>query len=166
MSGTCIVCLGDLGDGFSDSLGVSTPSAKSPPHDNDGDPVTTPTNPESANEDTNQTELIAHLKPCGHNLHNDCLTPWVERANSCPICRARFYTVELSRKVGGTKWHSFLTLRMKLTGSLQEMSLLRTPSRIDPKLQTSTLQCSWKRWKILMIQSHAKYVRKTITRMF
>lgn len=46
-------------------------------------------------------ETIAHLLPCRHDLHNSCLKPWVERANSCPICRATFSMVELSRTVGG-----------------------------------------------------------------
>lgn len=109
MSGTCIVCLGDLGDGSCDPAVVSALSAKSQIQASDAEPVTTASNPESAGENKNDTELIAHLKPCGHNLHNDCLTPWVERANSCPICRARFYTVELSKKVGGMNQHSFLT---------------------------------------------------------
>ncbi|KAF7504066.1 hypothetical protein GJ744_002831 [Endocarpon pusillum] len=102
MSGTCIVCLGDLGDGSTDPQGHYTPSAKSPIREGDAESVTTASlNRENANQNENNTELIAHLKPCGHNLHNDCLTPWVERANSCPICRARFYTVGLSTKVGG-----------------------------------------------------------------
>ncbi|KAM0716588.1 hypothetical protein Q7P37_008033 [Cladosporium fusiforme] len=45
-------------------------------------------------------EIIAHLLPCGHDLHNACLKPWVERANSCPICRAKFNSVELSQAIG------------------------------------------------------------------
>jgi hypothetical protein len=44
---------------------------------------------------------IAHLIPCGHNLHNNCLKPWVERANSCPICRQSFNVVELTGTIGG-----------------------------------------------------------------
>jgi hypothetical protein len=41
-------------------------------------------------------EIVAHLLPCGHDLHNACLKPWVERANSCPICRAKFNSIDPS----------------------------------------------------------------------
>lgn len=51
--------------------------------------------------DDQASEMIAHLLPCAHNLHDDCLKPWVERANSCPICRQNFNKVELSTKIGG-----------------------------------------------------------------
>lgn len=112
MSGTCIVCLGDLGDGPDALAGLSPKSAKSPPPASEGDQVTTTFNLEATEVHANETEKIAHLKPCGHNLHNDCLKPWVERANSCPICRAKFYTVELSNKVGGETYHSSLTPMM------------------------------------------------------
>lgn len=99
MPDTCIVCLGDLGGSENelptnlvtlqveseDAKGRLLHSSSQPTHDI-GDPV---------------TEMIAHLLPCGHNLHNDCLKPWVERANSCPICRRSFNLVELSLTIGG-----------------------------------------------------------------
>ena len=52
-------------------------------------------------------EIVAHLLPCGHDLHNACLKPWVERANSCPICRAKFNTVELRQAIGGPMIDSY-----------------------------------------------------------
>ena len=27
------------------------------------------------------------LMPCNHHFHNDCLIPWLNERNSCPICR-------------------------------------------------------------------------------
>jgi len=32
---------------------------------------------------------IKHL-PCNHEFHPDCITPWLETNNSCPICRQTF----------------------------------------------------------------------------
>lgn len=52
-------------------------------------------------------ETIAHLLPCKHDLHNACLKPWVERANSCPICRTAFNMVELSCAIGGPVIESY-----------------------------------------------------------
>ncbi|KAJ5785377.1 uncharacterized protein N7503_010589 [Penicillium pulvis] len=94
MSDTCIVCLGDLGESASD------PAEPVPrPHLHDAITVK-----EGLDEDPGQ---IAQLLPCGHILHNNCLKPWVERANSCPICRRSFNMVELSDRPGGQVTSSY-----------------------------------------------------------
>lgn len=94
MSDTCIVCLGDLGESASDSLVEPVPRPDSRHASND-DKVKADG---LVDEDPGQ---IAQLLPCGHILHNNCLKPWVERANSCPICRRSFNMVELSDRPGG-----------------------------------------------------------------
>lgn len=45
--------------------------------------------------------VIACLVPCTHTFHDSCLRSWVERANSCPICRESFTSVNLALTVGG-----------------------------------------------------------------
>ena len=107
MSDTCIVCLGDLGESASDPLEpVPVPSldtsALQDGHviidgDGDGDGLKAKSDG-LVEEDPGE---IAQLLPCGHILHNNCLKPWVERANSCPICRRNFNMVELSDRIGG-----------------------------------------------------------------
>ncbi|SLM36616.1 Zinc finger, RING/FYVE/PHD-type [Lasallia pustulata] len=99
MSETCIVCLGDLGESANE---LPHPIAQAIKAEDAADGETAQDLPPfSPRDDSNDSDLIAHLLPCGHNLHNDCLKPWVERANSCPICRQSFNEVELSLKVGG-----------------------------------------------------------------
>jgi len=119
MSDTCIVCLGDLGESASIDhplLPVPTPGIDDVTKtdgtsgcdrnddDDDGDG-------RSSNEDAGQ---IAQLLPCGHILHNNCLKPWVERANSCPICRQSFNVVQLSEQPGGM-FCSFIVIVLWVT---------------------------------------------------
>ena len=98
MSDTCIVCLGDLES--ANALPHPLVGAVKLEDDDHGGPVPSTLGPPKIS-DNNQNEMIAHLLPCGHDLHNECLKPWVERANSCPICRQSFNQVDLSNKVGG-----------------------------------------------------------------
>lgn len=104
MSDTCIVCLGDLSNGYGD-VPASRTVAESPSSNHiDGASNTSidlVSGKAAQDGEDNGAELIAHLRPCGHFLHNECLTPWVERANSCPICRATFHRVELVRTING-----------------------------------------------------------------
>lgn len=102
MSDTCIVCLGDLGESASDPLEpVTSPdisALKDVDIDGNVDVKVKVKVDGPVDEDPGE---IAQLLPCGHILHNNCLKPWVERANSCPICRRNFNMVELSDRVGG-----------------------------------------------------------------
>ncbi|KAE8154740.1 hypothetical protein BDV25DRAFT_147356 [Aspergillus avenaceus] len=100
MSDTCIVCLGDLGESASDPLAVAAEAAPRLDAQVNGRSTDTSVKVDGVDgsEDTGQ---IAQLLPCGHILHNNCLKPWVERANSCPICRRSFNVVELSDRIGG-----------------------------------------------------------------
>ncbi len=98
MSETCIVCLGDL-ESANALPHPLVPGIKSEDDGNVGLPPSATRSP--LTPDDREQEMIAHLLPCGHDLHNECLKPWVERANSCPICRQSFNQVELIVNVGG-----------------------------------------------------------------
>lgn len=50
---------------------------------------------------TGEYDPVARLVPCNHAMHNSCLVPWMERANSCPICRATFNQVSVSATLLG-----------------------------------------------------------------
>ncbi|KAG4305902.1 hypothetical protein PORY_000812 [Pneumocystis oryctolagi] len=53
-------------------------------------------------------ESIASVGNCMHVFHHRCIKSWLNIANTCPICRDRFYWVRLSRNVGGKR--SFVRL--------------------------------------------------------
>ena len=103
MAETCIVCLGDLGESSNDlPLHLVSAIEAGPIDGPEGGVALSHNNIISTRSfATAEAELIAHLLPCGHNLHDECLKPWVERANSCPICRQNFNQVDLSTMLGG-----------------------------------------------------------------
>ncbi|KAJ4363634.1 hypothetical protein N0V83_009930 [Neocucurbitaria cava] len=104
MAETCIVCLGDLvPHDEGPTINGSSLATKTLEDGADVEHQSHTKSKALASEGPKDDELVAHLLPCGHDLHNECLKPWVERANSCPICRASFNMVELSARVGGPK---------------------------------------------------------------
>jgi hypothetical protein len=93
--------LPDAGElGHEIGSGVDTP--------NDGWPM----DAELALPKTALAPTVAHLPSCCHDFHDECLRAWVERANSCPICRQDFNQVQLCHFVGGRSmrepWHAVI----------------------------------------------------------
>lgn len=108
MSDTCIVCLGDLGEPASNALAPRLDIQIDELASNLLTKADGSNNNNKNNNTDRDVDQIAHLLPCGHTLHNNCLKPWVERANSCPICRRNFNVVELSDKPGGPVTSSYI----------------------------------------------------------
>ena len=100
MADTCIVCLGDLPIEPLPDPNAPTDAAET----RNTPPLVSSIAAQKQPANTNNSadaDAIAYILPCAHNLHNDCLKPWVERANSCPMCRAQFHEVELKDYVDG-----------------------------------------------------------------
>lgn len=98
MTDQCIVCLNDL-----EVSSESPPLLDQPVLSSDETAELTevdPVAPARGNATVGE-DRIACLIPCTHTFHDACLRLWVERCNSCPICRQTFSTVNIVSKVGG-----------------------------------------------------------------
>lgn len=63
--------------------------------------TTTAAAEDRAAQQHNADDNIAAIQVCGHVLHDSCLREWIEKANSCPICRQAFHLVQVYDKIGG-----------------------------------------------------------------
>ena len=44
-----------------------------------------------AKEENYISELLTN-KICGHTFHKECIQPWLQKYNKCPICAEKWYT--------------------------------------------------------------------------
>ena len=52
-------------------------------------------------QQTDSENQVAQLK-CQHIFHKQCVEPWVNQHNSCPLCRKEAFTPPLSQRL--TRW--------------------------------------------------------------
>ncbi|KAK9469770.1 hypothetical protein V1512DRAFT_17533 [Lipomyces arxii] len=97
----CIICLmglptRDRGQNYHDSDDLSAASCSSSSSEHKQGELFSEDEFTEVYDGTND---IARVVPCGHQLHNECIKLWIEKANSCPACRTKFNTVEVLHTV-------------------------------------------------------------------
>jgi hypothetical protein len=96
MADQCIVCLEAL-----DTIPTESDSPLSNHGTEAAEVAPTALGNDFSDATSYNSQPIAIIKTCGHILHDTCLQAWIEKANSCPICRQAFHLVEVYDKVGG-----------------------------------------------------------------
>eukprot|EP00656_Telonema_subtile_P048903 TRINITY_DN5957_c0_g1_i1.p1 TRINITY_DN5957_c0_g1~~TRINITY_DN5957_c0_g1_i1.p1 ORF type:complete len:296 (-),score=30.98 TRINITY_DN5957_c0_g1_i1:192-1079(-) len=80
--------------------------------------------------------------PCEHLFHKNCLTPWLERRHTCPVCRTKLATTTPSQQPANALRELFADLAQRLTGPDSDvrpednsrLAIFRSPSISLPQL--------------------------------
>lgn len=103
MAEQCIVCLEDLD--HAPKLDDADPSPSVIAEENLEGTTTAAAQQHNRLQSKHSTsDLIGVIQGCNHVLHDICLKEWIQKANSCPICRTQFNKVEVRETTTGMLW--------------------------------------------------------------
>lgn len=124
------------------------------------------------NHHADTQQQLAVIQTCGHILHDSCLKEWIQKANSCPICRQQFNLVEIHDKTYGESTTLAPTPTKSPQNNLltlfsQAQYFLHTQSKTKSRWPTSTHLLGLRtKPKRRSCQGHAPYVPAPTMKMF